>query len=113
MKLTQARHTALLRHTLFLPTILLTSLLLLNWLFQPNFFAPHVVRLNILTFSSLCLVAMGQAIIMIGGNLDLSVGSGLSLINCVIAMNLSMEAGMALHNGMVFGVAFVIAILMG
>jgi ribose transport system permease protein len=113
MKLTNVHMTSFLRSTLFLPAVLLTSLLLINWLLQPNFFAPHVVRLNILTFSSLCLVAMGQAIIMIGGNLDLSVGSGLSLINCVIAMNMSMEPEMAVHNGLVLGVAFVIAIVMG
>lgn len=113
MKLTTVGNTAFLRNTLFLPTVLLTSLLLINWLLQPNFFTPHVVRSNILTFSPLCLVAMGQAIIMIGGNLDLSVGYGLSLINTVIAMNMSTESGMAAHNGLVLFVAFVIAIVMG
>jgi ribose transport system permease protein len=70
---------------LTLPLALFLVVLAVNAVFQQNMFDARVVRTNILTFTPLMLVAMGQAIIMISGNLDLSVGWGVSAINCIIA----------------------------
>ncbi|HUI70969.1 MAG TPA: ABC transporter permease, partial [Spirochaetia bacterium] len=96
-----------------MPLTVTVALLLVNVLFQPNFLAPRVVRLNILTFSPPILVAMGQAIIMIGGNLDLSVGSGVSLLNCWVGINMSLQAGMSGHNALILVTGLLMALSMG
>ena len=89
--------------------MLVASLLIINWILQPNLFKPAVFRMNMLTFSPLILVAAGQAIIMIGGNLDLSVGYGVSLINVILAKGMTTEFG---HNAMIMIVALAAAITM-
>jgi len=103
----------LLESTLFIPLLLTLTLFVVNLLFQSNFLAPNVIRLNIQTFSPVILVAMGQAIIMIGGNLDLSVGSGVSLLNCFVGMNMSLQLGMAGHNVLVLVAGLAMAAAMG
>jgi ribose transport system permease protein len=101
---------AALKHTMFIPALLVISLIIINWALQPNLFKPAVFRMNILTFSPLILVAAGQAIIMICGNLDLSVGYGVSLINVILAKGMTTELG---RNAMVMMVALAVAITMG
>jgi ribose transport system permease protein len=96
-----------------MPLLLTFVLVVINLVLQPNFLEARVIRLNILTFSPLILVAMGQAIILIGGNLDLSVGFGVSLLNCFVAINMSLEPGMAGHNALVLATGTLLAIAMG
>ena len=101
-----------------LPFGLFVGVLIVNMIFQPNLFNARVIRTNILTFSPLMLVAMGQAIIIISGNLDLSVGWGVSAINCVLAtymtdsplnialvmlLGLAAAVAMGLANGFLIG----------
>lgn len=100
---------AALKSPMFLPTALVVSLLIFNWVLQPNLFKPAVFRMNILTFSPLILVAAGQAIIMIGGNLDLSVGYGVSLINVIIAKGMTDNPA---FNALILLVALAAAIVM-
>lgn len=101
------------RSPAFLPLVLLVGLVIANWILQPNLFSGPVFRLNILTFSPLILIASGQAIIMISGNLDLSVGYGASLINCILATYMVVDPVDPLRNTIVFAVALVVAIAMG
>ena len=103
----------LLRSSLFLPLGILAVMIIINWIMQPNLFAVRVIKSNILTFSPLIFVAMGQAVIMIGGNLDLSVGYGLSLLNCFLAMNMSTGAEAGGHNAVIIAAGLVIAIALG
>jgi len=111
-KLRTARASAL-KNPVFLPAILLLSLVIINWILQPNLFRPAVFRINILTFSPLILVAAGQAIIMISGNLDLSVGYGVSLINCILASYMVVDPPDPLRNSLVLVLALAAAIAMG
>ncbi|MCX7038656.1 MAG: ABC transporter permease [Spirochaetes bacterium] len=113
MKSLKAQYQSFSRNTLFMPLLLTLVLIVINLVMQPNFLEARVIRLNILTFSPLMLVAMGQAIILIGGNLDLSVGFGVSLLNCFVAINMSLEQGMAGHNALVLATGLVIAVAMG
>lgn len=98
------------RNTIFLPVMLTVVLFIINWILQPNLFNPAVFRMNMLTFSPLILVAAGQAIIMISGNLDLSVGYGVSLINVIIATNMTDMPG---RNALIIVFALGAAIAMG
>jgi len=104
---------AFLKNPVFLPAVLLLSLVIVNWILQPNLFRAAVFRINILTFSPLILVAAGQAIIMISGNLDLSVGYGVSLINCIIATYMFVDPAEPLRNALVLLLALAAAIAMG
>ena len=108
-----SRYQSFSRNPLFMPLVITVVLIIVNLILQPSFLEARVIRLNILTFSPLMLVAMGQAIILIGGNLDLSVGFGVSLLNCFVAINMSLESGMAGHNALVLAAGLVIAVAMG
>jgi ribose transport system permease protein len=96
-----------------LPFILMVALVLINWVLQPNLFHGPVFRINILTFSPLMLIAAGQAIIMISGNLDLSVGFGASLINCVLATFMTVDPVDPVRNGLVIIAGLLVAVAMG
>ena len=113
MKTAADRYRAFSRNPLFMPLLLTIVLVVINLVLQTNFLEARVIRLNVLTFSPLILVAMGQAIILIGGNLDLSVGFGVSLLNCFVAINMSLGQGMAGHNALVLATGLVIAVAMG
>jgi ribose transport system permease protein len=113
MKSVTDRYRSFSRNPLFMPLLLTLVLVVVNLVLQPNFLEARVIRLNVLTFSPLILVAMGQAIILIGGNLDLSVGFGVSLLNCFVAINMSLDKGMAGHNALVLATGLVIAVAMG
>lgn len=102
-----------LKSTLFLPTVILIVMVLINWIMQPNLFSVYVIKANTMTFSPLIFVAIGQAIIMISGNLDLSVGYGLSLLNCFLAMNMSTEAGAGGYNILILAAGLCIAAVIG
>ncbi len=109
----KSRYQSFSRNPVFMPLLITLVLILFNLVLQPSFLEARVIRLNVLTFSPLMLVAMGQAIILIGGNLDLSVGFGVSLLNCFVAINMSLEPGMAGHNALVLAAGLVIAVSMG
>ncbi len=113
MNLLRARYQALSRSSLFIPVVLAAVLVVANIALQPSFLRPHVIRSNLLTFSPLILVAMGQAVILIGGNLDLSVGFGISLLNCFVAMHMSLVPGAIGQNALILVAGLAIAIGMG
>lgn len=113
MKSLKSRYQVLSRSPLFIPILLCGLLIAANFILQPSFLRAQVIRSNILTFAPLILVAMGQAIILIGGNLDLSVGFGMSLLNCFIAMNMSLVPGGGGHNALILAIGLGIAVGIG
>jgi len=78
------------KYSLGLPLVLLIVTTLLSFLFQPNIFRPNVLsRLltsNFRTWLPVLLVTIGQAIVLIGGGLDLSNGSIASVGNVILAL---------------------------
>ncbi len=61
----------------------LIILLVINAVLQPNFLEPSVVQSNLTTFLPLVLVAIGQTYVILGGDIDLSVGAIVALVNVV------------------------------
>ena len=51
---------------------------------QQNFFEPKAIVRNINAFIPLVLMTMGQAVVIISGGIDLSAGTALSLLTCVL-----------------------------
>ena len=68
-----------------MPALLLILMIIINVILQPSFFKARIIRSNLATFTPMMLVSAGQAIIILSGKLDLSVGAGISLINCILA----------------------------
>lgn len=65
--------------------IVLVLLVIINASLQPNFFSYSTVKSNFMTFTPLILISMAQGIVILSGNLDLSVGAGMSLVTCIMA----------------------------
>ena len=64
--------------------IMLTVMLIATAVLQKNFFEIKSVVRNINAFAPLILLTMGQAVVIISGGLDLSAGTSLSLLVCVL-----------------------------
>jgi ribose transport system permease protein len=65
--------------------IVFIVLLALNFYFQNEFFSYRILRSNFMAYTPLILVAMAQAIVIISGSVDFSIGFALSLFTCLTA----------------------------
>jgi ribose transport system permease protein len=83
---------------------------LFNVYLQPRILTYRVLYSNISTFTPLVLVAIAQAIVILSGNIDLSVGAMVSLLNVVMA---SLFGDTLLSVILGIAVAFAIAFLGG
>ena len=83
-----------LRHAGILPSLLMLIVVLaLNARLQPHFFGLPSIESNIATFTPTMLICVAQAIIVLSRELDLSLGAGVSLINCFLATVPSADVG--------------------
>ena len=85
---------------------LLAVLLLANVSLQPSFLTPSVALSNLGTYLPLMLIAAGQAYVVLGGSIDLSLGAVVSLVNVVVVV-ISEAVGGA--GGLLLGMAAGIA----
>jgi len=86
-------------------------MLILTALLQENFFETASITRNINAFAPLILLAMGQSIVIISGAIDLSAGSSLSLICCVLTY--VMKADNPSTGFTAILAAFAVAVLIG
>ncbi|MCB8877088.1 ABC transporter permease [Acidisoma silvae] len=82
----------------------------LNIALQPDFFSGASLSGNIATFAPTILICVAQAVIVLSRELDLSLGAGVSLINCVMASLPQDKVGGPLG---VMAIAILVAILLG
>lgn len=68
-------------------------LVLVNWMLQPSFFDGSILHSNLTTFLPLILVAIGQTYVILGGDIDLSVGSIAALVNVVTVSVIALAGG--------------------
>jgi ribose transport system permease protein len=93
-----------LRRNPYLFTLLLfVVLLIVNRLLQENLFESRVLSGNFRTFLPLLILAVGQTFVVIGGGIDLSVGSIVSMTAAILVTNLVPESDFA-------GFAWVVAL---
>lgn len=88
---------------------MLVTVLALNAWLQPHFFTGASFKSNIETFAPSILICVAQALFVLNRELDLSVGAGVSLINCVLA--LAPVAALGPWAGA--GVGLAVALLLG
>jgi ribose transport system permease protein len=72
--------------------VLLVLALVINLVVQPNMFARETLNSNMRVFLPIILMAVGQAIVILGGGIDISVGGTVSIVNTVLATRVGLEA---------------------
>jgi ribose transport system permease protein len=86
-------------------------MLIITAILQKNFFEAKSIVRNIDAFTPLILLTMGQAVVIISGGLDLSAGSTLSLLTCVLTF--VMKKGEPVTGVYAIIIAFAVAVLVG
>ena len=80
-------------NTYLVPLVLLLVAIGLNYYLQPNFFQARVLNGNLRVMLPLMVLAAGQAIVIIAGGIDLSVGAMVSLVNVTLVTLITRESG--------------------
>lgn len=92
--------------------VLLILAIIINLVVQPNMFARETLNSNMRVFLPLILLAAGQAIVILGGGIDISVGGIVSIVNTVLATRIGMEGSPGAMWGFVF-LSLLIGLLAG
>jgi ribose transport system permease protein len=71
--------------------ILLILSVVINLFFQPTMFAKDTLNSNMRVFLPIILMAVGQAIVILGGGIDISVGGIVSIVNTVLATRVGLD----------------------
>ena len=81
-----------LRHPYLFVLLLLIIVLGINFYVQPNLFEPRILSGNLRIFLPLMIVTAGQAIVIMGGGIDLSVGAIVSMVNAILVTLITRES---------------------
>jgi len=81
-----------LRHPYLFALLLLVVALGVNLYFQPNLFSQRVLSGNMRIFLPTMFLAAGQAIVVIAGGIDLSVGAMVSMVNAILVTLITRES---------------------
>jgi ribose transport system permease protein len=81
-----------LRRPYLFALVLLLVTLFINFIFQPNLFERTTLNSNLRVFLPLILLAAGQAVVILGGGIDISVGAIVSIVNAILATQLGSNA---------------------
>ncbi|MBP1701322.1 MAG: Monosaccharide-transporting ATPase [Chloroflexi bacterium] len=79
------------RYPAFFALILLTFAVIVNFILQPNMFAEDTLNSNMRVFLPIILLTVGQAIVILGGGIDISVGAIVSIVNAILATRVGLE----------------------
>ena len=79
------------RYPAFFPLILLVLAIAINLFLQPKMFARETLNSNMRVFLPLILLAVGQAIVLLGGGIDISVGGVVSIVNTILATRVGLN----------------------
>jgi len=75
--------------------VLLVLSVVINLILQPNMFARETLNSNMRVFLPIILMAIGQAIVILGGGIDISVGGIVSIVNTVLATRVGLDGSPA------------------
>lgn len=79
------------RYPALFALVLLLIAISVNLFLQPNMFASDTLNSNMRVFLPIVLLTVGQAIVMLGGGIDISVGGIVSIINTILATRVGLE----------------------
>lgn len=72
--------------------VLLIVTVVVNFIFQPGLFERDTLNSNMRVFLPSILLAIGQAVVVLAGGIDISVGSIVSIVNTILATQLGTDA---------------------
>lgn len=90
--------------TFLFPLILLIAVVITNYSLQDNMFVPRVLNANLRSFTPLIFLGVAQSLVILGGSIDLSIGTIMSLVAAFMVTRLTEDA----TNG-----EFAVVLLMG
>ena len=80
------KNLAVLRRLGLLPVLgMVLCIIALNIVLQKNFFSATSLESNLASLAPVIAVSVAQSIIILNRELDLSMGAGISLLNCILA----------------------------
>lgn len=98
----------------FLPALLiLVALLVLNGLYQPRSVSLVGITGLIKTYLALMMLAVAQTYVVYAGDIDLSVGAIVSLVNCTIVVMMQHMGGGAFSAIGAIGIGLLVGLLCG
>lgn len=71
--------------------ILLILSIGINFILQPNMFVKETLNSNMRVFLPIIIMAVGQAIVILGGGIDISVGGVVSIVNTILATRVGLD----------------------
>lgn len=83
------------RYPALFALILFILAVVVNLILQPNMFAGDTLNSNMRVFLPLILLAAGQAVVILGGGIDISVGAIVSIVNTILATRVGIEGSAA------------------
>lgn len=92
--------------------VLMVLSIVINLIVQPNMFARETLNSNMRVFLPIILLAAGQAIVILGGGIDISVGGIVSIVNTVLATRVGLDGSPEKMWQFVF-VSLIIGLLAG
>ena len=95
---------------IFSPLAIMVLLMIITVILKPQSLSYNFIKLNFKTFTPLILVSMAQAIVLISGSVDLSIGATLSL--CVVIAS-SLMADSAINNILVVLLMVIVGVICG
>jgi ribose transport system permease protein len=72
--------------------LLLAVAVIVNLIFQPDLLVGDTLNSNLRVFLPLIFLAVGQAVVVLGGGIDISTGAIVSIINTILATQLGTNA---------------------
>lgn len=79
------------RYPALFALILFVASIVINLILQPNMFAKETLNSNMRVFLPIILMTVGQAIVILGGGIDISVGGIVSIVNTVLATRVGLD----------------------
>ena len=83
--------TFTLRNPYLFSLLLLVIITLVNLFVQPDMFHRDTINNNMRVFLPLILLAAGEAVVILGGGIDISVGSIVSIVNVILATQVGLQ----------------------
>jgi len=71
--------------------VLFVIAIVINLILQPNMFARETLNSNMRVFLPIILLSVGQAIVLLGGGIDISVGGTVAIVNTVLATRVGLD----------------------
>ena len=71
--------------------VLFVIAIVINLILQPNMLAKETLNSNMRVFLPIILLSVGQAIVLLGGGIDISVGGVVAIVNTVLATRVGLD----------------------